>query len=830
MASTSPADLRPWVSDKTNPLPRNALPQIVCGDGEASSKKPYYSFEDPQTERQQQYQLPATKAATLTESEKKQARVSIPQNAEPLIASSGIANLNAAENNQVRALMLQNAEPVIVSPGISNLKAATVESKGAVADAKASKDISVEGTEAGFCNVVTADGADASIFQAASADCTEARDSKTAGLDGAKARVAKTTWRKPLADAEDNREPQPVMGAVAWPALAETRNIKASEMRKSKKAGLKPSPVSPASAGSSLQESISESPMRSGDGSNGSHPQPGGKHKSSFKGGFTGSGRPAFPPMENIPSPPVGYPVLGADIVGSDQSMKHIRQMRTKGGFPATPPVVDHVRVPHHRNDGMGPFPNNTRKWRNNNRDHGRGNHGWHYHGRGYENTGDMGMLLHEQRIGPRNMPRPHPPYMNMNPGFYHAPNFQNGGMYYLTAGAPDFVHGAPYLPPLGPPAGMMHGPDPITLQTMILKQIDYYFSIENLCRDIYLRSNMDEQGFVPVSLIASFNRVRMLSSIPALILEALQQSSVVEVQHDRIRRRNDWGKWILRPNQTIAVNNVKENMEIVNFTEEGYIKLEQVDDHCGDVINTGSVPTLEGEGRQHCLDSSSALQENKTEGATFSIPLTDAESDSARSDRISSGACCNSFVHSVEDKHQQHCCDDSNVSRVQHEISMNTDPYSHLCFSEVRVGRGDGDESISGRLSKSEGESSPTSYPLQAGNGSNSTDVTEYDQESCLSASGAILFERSCMSLQSVVEENAGNQTKGKDLSHWTKNSPYFLRDDFESGGSLLPDSGYLLKSQEEEDVDHVEVNDRGVQLLINVTHAQLGSFIAVP
>ena len=37
-----------------------------------------------------------------------------------------------------------------------------------------------------------------------------------------------------------------------------------------------------------------------------------------------------------------------------------------------------------------------------------------------------------------------------------------------------------------------------------------YYWlgSIENLCRDIYLRSNMDEHGFIPVTVIANFNRV----------------------------------------------------------------------------------------------------------------------------------------------------------------------------------------------------------------------------------------------------------------------------------------------------------------------------------
>lgn len=336
-----------------------------------------------------------------------------------------------------------------------------------------------------------------------------------------------------------------------------------------------------------------------------------------------------------------------------------------------------------------------------------------------------------------------------------------------------------------------MHGPDPISLQSRLLKQIDYYFSIGNLCKDVFLRSNMDDRGFVPVSLIASFNRVRLLSSNPSLILEALQSSSIVEVQHNRIRRRNDWEKWILRPNQTNAVNTVQENMEIVNPTEVGYRKLEQANDQCGDNMYMGSVPSLDGDGRHHCCDSSSALQENETEGATFFIPLTGDESDSVASDRISIGACCISSVHSVEEKCGQLCNDDSDVSRVQHEVSMNMGASSEPCFSEAGVGRDNGDES-----NKSVGGLGPTSSSLQPGNKCNSR----------------------------------GNRTKMKDLSHWTKHNPYFLHKDFEPHSSLHSDSGYLLKSHKEKEEDHMEVNDRDVQRLISSTHAQLGSFIAVP
>lgn len=38
--------------------------------------------------------------------------------------------------------------------------------------------------------------------------------------------------------------------------------------------------------------------------------------------------------------------------------------------------------------------------------------------------------------------------------------------------------------------------------------QLGWYFSVQNLCGDMFLRSNMDSQGFVPVSLVLGFNRV----------------------------------------------------------------------------------------------------------------------------------------------------------------------------------------------------------------------------------------------------------------------------------------------------------------------------------
>ena len=50
----------------------------------------------------------------------------------------------------------------------------------------------------------------------------------------------------------------------------------------------------------------------------------------------------------------------------------------------------------------------------------------------------------------------------------------------------------------------------------------EYYFSIENLERDFFLRRKMDKQGFLPVSLIAGFHRVQALTTNLNLILEVI--------------------------------------------------------------------------------------------------------------------------------------------------------------------------------------------------------------------------------------------------------------------------------------------------------------------
>lgn len=170
--------------------------------------------------------------------------------------------------------------------------------------------------------------------------------------------------------------------------------------------------------------------------------------------------------------------------------------------------------------------------------DHDRGNHDWNlvrsFNGR------DSTV---QQRVAPRGYvrpptvsasyvyPTPMPPFMNPM-GVAEMP------MVYLPGGVP-----------YGPvaPVFIHPGIDP-QLNAKIVHQIDYYFSNENLIKDEYLRKNMDEHGWVPVTLIANFNKVTQLTENIQQILDAVRSSTVVEVQGDKIRKRDDWLRWIMSP------------------------------------------------------------------------------------------------------------------------------------------------------------------------------------------------------------------------------------------------------------------------------------------
>jgi len=73
----------------------------------------------------------------------------------------------------------------------------------------------------------------------------------------------------------------------------------------------------------------------------------------------------------------------------------------------------------------------------------------------------------------------------------------------------------------------------------------------------------MDSRGWIPVSLLASFNRVRQLTLDPQLVRDVLALSSILELCDDCVRMGGgEWRRFVLpdAPTSMVEVEGAEEN------------------------------------------------------------------------------------------------------------------------------------------------------------------------------------------------------------------------------------------------------------------------------
>ncbi|VDD96074.1 unnamed protein product [Enterobius vermicularis] len=93
--------------------------------------------------------------------------------------------------------------------------------------------------------------------------------------------------------------------------------------------------------------------------------------------------------------------------------------------------------------------------------------------------------------------------------------------------------------PPCNPqPVPSVFYLDPDQVKEQLRKQLEYYFSRENLMTDRFLRSQMDNDSYVPIQIIADFPRVKQLTNNYDLIVQVLRESPRVQVDEkgERVR------------------------------------------------------------------------------------------------------------------------------------------------------------------------------------------------------------------------------------------------------------------------------------------------------
>ncbi|KAM9881654.1 la domain-containing protein [Verticillium dahliae] len=123
-----------------------------------------------------------------------------------------------------------------------------------------------------------------------------------------------------------------------------------------------------------------------------------------------------------------------------------------------------------------------------------------------------------------------------------------SGNMGYTWDSYPNMPMTAPVYPPQQ--AFDFH------VKPVLTQQVDFYFSLENLCKDLHLRKNMDSQGFVALSLIHGFQRVFQLCGPNLHLLRAaVAESTTIDyvVGKDgleRVRARDHWQKFVLPTDQ----------------------------------------------------------------------------------------------------------------------------------------------------------------------------------------------------------------------------------------------------------------------------------------
>mmetsp|Transcript_24821 Transcript_24821/g.28329 ORF Transcript_24821/g.28329 Transcript_24821/m.28329 type:complete len:445 (+) Transcript_24821:369-1703(+) len=119
-------------------------------------------------------------------------------------------------------------------------------------------------------------------------------------------------------------------------------------------------------------------------------------------------------------------------------------------------------------------------------------------------------------------------------------------------------------------------------IKPRLLQQIEYYFSANNLNKDTYLRGQMDEEGYVPIDIIANFRRVRDLTKDRSVIEELLKRSTALEVVENKIRGKENWKEWLAKeptPNtaNTASASATKEGKSETPATEGTEEKKEEV-------------------------------------------------------------------------------------------------------------------------------------------------------------------------------------------------------------------------------------------------------------
>ncbi|XP_028330303.1 la-related protein 7 [Gouania willdenowi] len=126
-----------------------------------------------------------------------------------------------------------------------------------------------------------------------------------------------------------------------------------------------------------------------------------------------------------------------------------------------------------------------------------------------------------------------------------------------------------------------------------VKKQVEFWFGDVNLHKDRFLKQLIDESenGYVDISVLASFNRMKKLTADTKLIARALKNSSVVEMNLDgtKVRRQHPLGETPINvDSRTVYVELLPKDVT--------HSWIEKVFSKCGNVVYV-SIPRYKSSG-----------------------------------------------------------------------------------------------------------------------------------------------------------------------------------------------------------------------------------------
>lgn len=172
-------------------------------------------------------------------------------------------------------------------------------------------------------------------------------------------------------------------------------------------------------------------------------------------------------------------------------------------------------------------------------------------------------------------------------------------------------------------------------LKKSAVQQVEYFFSVDELIKNIYLRKQMDVEGYLPAAIVFNFPSV-LSHYIPYYdLLEAVQDSEIVEVDMTNECLRLKGGeevckKWLF-PNKdgTLGVAKwIKEVPEVAETETEDTNAVVVAEDVSGTTQESSEDASAAGEKTTTEVVSEKSLDKGKAIDASNKPELTSTDSD----------------------------------------------------------------------------------------------------------------------------------------------------------------------------------------------------------